>query len=48
MSDPTDPRAWAERAEEDYTLAQVVWVAITVFLHFRQARTFGLSDVLSL
>jgi HEPN domain-containing protein len=23
MSDPTDPRAWADRAEEDYTLAQL-------------------------
>jgi HEPN domain-containing protein len=23
MSDPTDPHAWAERAEEDFTLAQL-------------------------
>ncbi len=23
MSDPTDPRAWADRADEDYTLAQL-------------------------
>lgn len=25
MSDPTDPRAWMVRAEEDYTLARSAW-----------------------
>jgi hypothetical protein len=36
MSDPTDPSAWVERAEEDYAIAAAC-------LHRRKTWTYGLT-----